>query len=363
MGKEKEFPPLVEDKKAEEIQISAIENTIENKLNVQRNAYQLTINNPRIEGFNHRKIKEILTLNFSTLVYFCLADEIAETGTPHTHIYVIFRSRVRWSTIKRHFPTAHIEIAKGTVKSNVEYIQKSGKWEDTKKAETKVPGSFEEWGTRPRQKGKNVDMEELYNMVFSGYSNAEILATNHDYILHIDKIDKIRMTILADRYKGHRRLDLKVIYIFGKTGTGKTRYVLDTHGDENVYKISDYKHPFDLYCYQPVMCFEEYRSQLPIADMLQYLDIYPIDLPARYSNRFMCAENIYILSNEPLEEQYGNVQVERPETWAAFLRRITEVWIFGEDGKIKKYNSVYDYLNRSEDFHVQTIEESKENPF
>ena len=97
--------------------------------------------------------------------------------------------------------------------------------------------------------------------------------------------------------------------------------------------------------------------------MLQYLDIYPIDLPARYSNRFMCAENIYILSNEPLEEQYGNVQVERPETWAAFLRRITEVWIFGEDGKIKKYNSVYDYLNRSEDFHVQTIEESKENPF
>lgn len=26
MGKEKEFPPLVEDKKAEEIQISAIEN-------------------------------------------------------------------------------------------------------------------------------------------------------------------------------------------------------------------------------------------------------------------------------------------------------------------------------------------------
>ena len=109
MKNDETFPPLVEDKKAEEIQISAIENTIENKLNVQRNAYQLTINNPRTEGFNHRKIKEILTLNFSTLVYFCLADEIAETGTPHTHIYVIFRSRVRWSTIKRHFPTAHIQ--------------------------------------------------------------------------------------------------------------------------------------------------------------------------------------------------------------------------------------------------------------
>ena len=40
MGEEKIFPPLVEDKKAEEIQISAIENTIEDKLNIQRNAYQ-----------------------------------------------------------------------------------------------------------------------------------------------------------------------------------------------------------------------------------------------------------------------------------------------------------------------------------
>ena len=60
MKNDETFPPLVEDKKAEEIQISAIENTIENKLNVQRNAYQLTINNPRTEGFNHRKIKEIL---------------------------------------------------------------------------------------------------------------------------------------------------------------------------------------------------------------------------------------------------------------------------------------------------------------
>lgn len=363
MGKEKEFPPLVEDKKAEEIQISAIENTIENKLNIQRNAYQLTINNPLTEGFDHIKIKEILTLNFSTLVYFCLADEIAETGTPHTHIYVVFRSRVRWSTVKKHFPTAHIEVARGTVLSNVEYIQKSGKWKDSEKSETSVQGTFEEWGTRPKQRGKNAVMQELYELVCAGYSNAEILAINNDYILNLDKLDRIRLTVIEDRYKAHRRLNLRVIYFFGKTGLGKTRYVLDTHGDANVCKISDYTHPFDRYKYQTVLCFEEYRSQLPISDMLQYLDIYPIDLPARYANKFMCAETIYLLSNEPLEEQYANVQTEHPETWAAFLRRIKEVWIFEEDGKIKKYDSVEKYLTRSEDFHIASIEESKENPF
>ena len=142
MGEEKIFPPLVEDKKAEEIRLSASENTIEDKLNIQRNAYQLTINNPLTEGLDHTKIKEVLTLNFSTLVYFCLADEIAETGTPHTHIYVVFRSRVRWSTVKKHFPTAHIEVARGTVLSNVEYIQKSGKWEGFGKIRNKCTGHF-----------------------------------------------------------------------------------------------------------------------------------------------------------------------------------------------------------------------------
>ena len=206
-------------------------------------------------------------------------------------------------------------------------------------------------------------MQELYELVCAGYSNAEILAINNDYILNLDKLDRIRLTVIEDRYKAHRRLNLRVIYFFGKTGLGKTRYVLDTHGDANVCKISDYTHPFDKYKYQTVLCFEEYRSQLPISDMLQYLDIYPIDLPARYANKFMCAETIYLLSNEPLEEQYANVQTEHPETWAAFLRRIKEVWIFEEDGKIKKYDSVEKYLTRSEDFHIASIEESKENPF
>ena len=32
MGNDKEFPPLVEDKKAEEFQISAIENTIDRRV-------------------------------------------------------------------------------------------------------------------------------------------------------------------------------------------------------------------------------------------------------------------------------------------------------------------------------------------
>lgn len=100
---------------------------------VQRNAYQLTINNPADSGISHRSIKQTLVEKFPTLRYFCMADEIGEQGTPHTHLYVNFTSRVRFSTIKKHFPTAHIEAARGTAKNNVDYIQKKGRWEKTNK--------------------------------------------------------------------------------------------------------------------------------------------------------------------------------------------------------------------------------------
>ncbi len=332
--------------------------------NIQRHAYQLTINNPLDYNLEHAKIKEILIVSFSTLKYFCMADEIGEQGTFHTHIYVVFSSRVRWSTIKKHFEHAHIEVAHGSAQSNLDYIKKTGKWEDTDKAETTVEGSFEEWGEFPRQRGFNQDMKELYDLVKDGYSNAEILSINNDYILQIDKLDKLRTTILIEKFKNERRLELKVIYVYGETGLGKTRDILDRHGDANVYRISDYTHPFDSYdANQTVMCFDEFRSQIRISDMLNYCDIYPIQLPARYANKFACYNVVYIVSNWKLEQQYEEVQQDSPESWKAFLRRIHEVHIYNVDGTITIYDSVNDYFNRDEKIRTISKEEEQHIPF
>lgn len=330
-------------------------------LNIQRNSFQLTINNPLDHGLDHLNIKKMLIEDFTTLTYFCMADEVGEKGTPHTHIYVCFSSRVRIAKVKKAFEKAHIEVAHGTVQNNIEYIKKSGKWEDSEKAETRVEGTYEEWGKVPIQKGKNEDMKELYELISAGYSNAEILALNNDYISDIDKLDKLRTMLLTEKFKNTRRLNLRVIYISGATGTGKTRGVLDEHGDSNVYRISDYQHPFDGYACQEVLAFDEYRSSLRLSDMLQYCDIYPIELPARYANKYACYNTVYIISNWSLEHQYKEVQQDSPESWQAFLRRIHEVMIYEEDGSINVYDSVPKYMNRELEFHP--LPKETENPF
>ncbi len=331
--------------------------------NIQRHAYLLTINNPKEYGFTHEVIKETIIKGFSTITYFCMADEIGEQGTPHTHIYLVFSSRVRWSTVKKHFEVAHIDEAYGTAEANVNYIKKSGKWENTNKAETSIEGTFEEWGTFPEQKGTNFDLQELYQMIVNdGLNNAEILAINNDYIMQIDKLDKVRTTVMTEKYKDIRRLNLKVCYIFGATGTGKTRGILDTHGNSAVYRVTDYEHSFDGYNCQKVLAFDEFRSQLRISDMLNYLDIYPIELPARYANKYACYETVYIVSNWSLEEQYREVQENHPESWSAFLRRIHEVRHHKKDGSIDIYNSVDEYFNRNSKF-IPVSEVQIELPF
>lgn len=264
--------------------------------------------------------------------------------------------------VKRYFKEAHIEKCKGSVSDNVNYIKKAGKWEsDESKQEKKIEGTFEEYGAQPPDsKGKRSDMSELYQMIMDNMTDAEILAQNQDYILQIDKINRVRTTILTEKYKETVRLDLEVVYISGATGTGKTRGVLEKNGYSNVFRVTDYAHPFDGYNCQSVIAFEEFRSSMKISEMLMYCDIFPLELPARFSNKYACYNTVYIISNWSLEKQYIEVQRGDKESWEAFLRRIHKVIVYSEDGSIKEYSSVNAYLNRGE---FVEIKDSVDVPF
>lgn len=311
----------------------------------QSRKYQLTINNPLDKQLDHDAIKVKLA-QLKSAVYWCMADEVGlETQTPHTHIYIQHRSPTRFSRIKKLFPDAHIEQARGSAAENKAYVQKSGKWADDSKADTSVPGSFEEWGELPDEPGPGYrsDIAQLYDMIVDGMSNSEIMAANPELAAHISRMELIRQSILEDKYRTDFR-QLSVTYIFGPTETGKTRGVMEGHGYGNVYRVTDYKHPFDRYASEPVLLLEEFRSSLTVGDMLNYLDGYPISLPARYANRVACYETVYIISNIDLKQQYPVVQHEEPATWRAFLRRIHKVIEYRKDGPPIDHGNATDYI-------------------
>ena len=293
----------------------------------QSRKWQITINNPIDKGYTHDRIKEQL-FKFKSLLYFCMSDEIGENQTYHTHIYMQASSGVRFSTIKKRFDGGHFEMAQGTPQQNRDYVFKEGKWKGTAKEETNLPDTHEEYGELPLERqGARNDLADLYDMIKSGMSTFEILENAPQYITQFERIDKIRQTLLEERYKNEWR-NLEVTYIWGLTGSGKTRSVMEKYGYPNVYRVTDYDHPFDSYKGQDVVVFEEFRSSLRIDDMLKYLDGYPVELPARYFNKTVCFHKVFIITNIDIRNQYKNVQEEQPTTWHAFLRRIHSVQVF-----------------------------------
>lgn len=302
--------------------------------NTQSRKWALVINNPLEAGLDHAAIREIL-YRFSP-AYFCMADEIATTGTYHTHIFLFSPSPMRFSTIKNRFSTAHIEKAYGSAKANRAYILKEGHWADTDKAETSVSGTFEEWGDLPAEKEEEApEMFKLIQDLRAGKSVMEIIEDNPKLAFRIREIETLRQAILEEKYSAENRA-LEVTYLYGASGTGKTRGIFEKHDRKSICRITDYGGRngvrFDAYHCQDVLVLEEFHSQIPISAMLNYLDIYPLTLPARYTDRIACYTKVYITSNIPLEEQYRDIQRYQMETWRAFLRRVQNVIEYLRDG-------------------------------
>ena len=328
----------------------------EKKVDLQGRKWLLTINNPIPKGLTHEEIKRRL-LSLKSTDYICMSDEIGKTH--HTHIFVHFEKPKRFSTLHNLIEEAHIDRSRGTCVQNRDYVFKQGeKWEKDTKKDTNLADTHEEWGEMPvERQGARNDLAELYEMIQDGMSNYEIINENSDFIIHIERMEKIRQTMQEEAYKEVFRT-LEVTYIYGDTGAGKTRSVMEKYGYSNVYRVTNYKNPFDQYKGQDVIIFDEFYNSLPIRDMLKYLDGYPLMLPCRYTDKVACFTKVYLLSNTDLKEQYIDIQEHSHETWRAFLRRIHKVQIF-KNGKVTEY-SLMDYLY---DFQLLTAEQISMLPF
>ena len=313
---------------------------------VQLRKVQIVQNNPAEHGMTHERIKEEMG-KLKSCVYYIMADEVGgKDGTLHTHVYAVFKNPVRFSTLKNRFPSAHIERAVSTHAANIDYVRKEGKWKNTDKSATSLPNTVEEWGECPPEaQGSDPHFDELYSYIKEGLSNYEILERDPSFLRHLNDIDRVRLAIQQEEYRATWR-SLSVTYIYGRTGAGKSRYVMEMYGYEKVFRVTDYVHPWDTYMGQDVVVFEEFSSSFPVQKFLNYADGYPLKLEARYTDKQACFTKLYIISNIPLEKQYPNVKDEQPQIWDAFLRRIHRVMWFKDEKTVITYEDTKEYFER-----------------
>lgn len=326
--------------------------------NVQSRKWIITINNPLDHGFSHDEIIERLRTIRGKSLYWCLCDEEGdECETLHTHIFLYRSSPFTAAQIDNLFPKCHRDKGYGTPHEIRAYIRKEGdkfqkapdgsyNYVDTSGKHHKGINyihTFEEFGECPEEhQGKSSTSELIVALVREGASNRQIVDAVNSAYKDIEKIERVRSMYRDSEFKRKWR-DLEVTYIFGKTGSGKTRSVMEKYGYENVYRVTDYKHPFDSYDGQDVVIFEEFRGGLKHGDMLNYLDGYPLLLPCRYFNRQACFTKVFIITNIPPDEQYTNVD---KESRMAFYRRIHKVEHRQENGRITTYQGVDAYMRR-----------------
>lgn len=312
----------------------------------QSRKYQLTLNNPQDKGLDHEAIKKILE-QLTALEYYCMADEIGlETQTPHTHVFVLLRNGTRFSRIKRLFPDAHIESARGTVQENRDYVAKSGKWADDPKGDTSVPGTFDESGPPPEEPGQGFrsDFDEIAALLDDGKTPSEIMMSNFAYRRYRQMIreayfDKRRLETPPDR-------EVKIHYLVGDSGSGKTyTYVnlCEEHGEDNVYFLTDYDGGgFDNYQAEPILFMDEYKANFRYGQFLILTDKYKSQIHARYANIYALWTDVYITSIYPPEELYRRMVEENIrgiDTQIQLLRRITDITYCYKDpaGEYQRY--------------------------
>lgn len=292
------------------------------KVIMKTRKFLITINNPLDHGFDDEKIKSILISDKT--IYLCMCHEIGEEGTPHIHIFVIFENPRDFNSMINKFNNkAHIDLVKGSNQECRDYVRKEGKYLNSEKKTTNLIETFFEHNELPpSNQGKRNDNELILELIKDGNTPKEIINEYPQFSMRLPGIQKLYDLYRWDDYKIKNRDDIQVTFIYGETGTGKTSYVFNAYGRENVYQVTDYLHPFDNYEGEKIILFDEFRDDIECKEMLKYLDRYPVTLPCRYNNKWACYTEVFIVSNIAFPEIYKCVDIE---TLKAFRRRVHNV--------------------------------------
>lgn len=167
-----------------------------------------------VNNYSDENIANLKSLYPETAKYLIIGKEEGENGTPHLQCFIQLKKRSRFNQVLSLFTNLglhpHIEACNGSADQNREYCIKDG--------------DFEELGEKPPKKGKRSDLDQLYQLIKDGLTDAEIReAMPGTYMRYHKAVAQVRAEMKLEQGKLHsiitHQIDLlkpktKLLYVF-----------------------------------------------------------------------------------------------------------------------------------------------------
>lgn len=262
---------------------------------------------------------------------------ISADGLHHIHMVIEDTVAMRWSKIKSSYCQGmHFSPTKGNKKQADDYINKRGEFAE--KGEQVIDILYH--GEIHSNQGHRSDLDHIQELIDNGTHPNEIISMSLKYA-------RLRRCI-RDYYIAKKNRDIPIVnkqtevhWLYGDTGTGKTyEYIklCEQYGENNVYWVTDYEHPFDDYFGEDIIFFDEFRGNIRYSNFLNYIDKYKCKLPCRYSNSTKFYSKVYVSSPLLPQEVYNNIYENGGhDSICQLMRRIDDItYFYKNDGKYYK---------------------------
>lgn len=226
-------------------------------------------------------------------------EQCPDTGRQHLQGYIELLRSSKMATVKNYFndPTIHLEARSGNQDQAIAYCTKE---------DTRIEGPWE-LGTKASggSQSKRNDLTTFRDSIRSGQTDEQLLDNYPgEYARYPKFVQTVRQT--TKRAQATSR-EVQCFILWGETGCGKTRFVYDKHGYQDVFKLDLGDATtlwFDGYEDQPILLLDDFYGSIKYHTLLNYLDRYPVRLPIKGTHGYAAWHTVYITSNKSPEEWY-----------------------------------------------------------
>lgn len=247
--------------------------------------------------------------NASKMAYMKYSLERGSGGTIHWQGFLVFKRSQRLSYAKKCLPRAHFEMRKGTREQADNYCDKD---------DTRLKGPYVNGACKIQ--GQRTDLQAMKELIDNGASEIVVAEAN--------------FSCWANNYKAFNRyamlkrkrqcFEKQVIWLFGETGTGKSRKAYEMAPD------AFWKQPgtkwWDGYDGEEDIILDDFRIEhFKISTLLRLFDRYPLSVECKGSSVPFLAKRIIITAPVRPQQMWKQNEYDpsREGKLAQLFRRIT----------------------------------------